>query len=58
MKRETIIGLVLLALFVAFTILGGQIANAIVFMVGCFAVGWKIPDVATLINRKFFSKEV
>lgn len=54
MKRETIIGVVLLALFVALVAVGGYAADRLVYMVGCFAIGWNIPDASAFINRKFF----
>lgn len=54
MKRETIIGVVLLVLFVALVAVGGYVADRLVYMVGCFAIGWNIPDASAFINRKLF----
>ena len=57
MKRETVIGLVLLTLFVAFAVVGGETAHWIIYMFGCFAVGWKIPDSAEFVDRILFRRK-
>jgi hypothetical protein len=60
MKPETYVGIVLLALFVAASVLAYEPFRQVVFMFGCFAVGWNIPNVSEfLVNywRRYVSKK-
>jgi len=56
MKRETIIGIALLLLLVAFASFGGEVASVAIYMLGCFTVGWNIPEVSQAIEQRFFER--
>lgn len=58
MKRETVIGIVLLALFVLAMALGGEVAYWVMYMLGCWMVGWNIPAASAAIEKILFKEPV
>lgn len=60
MKPETYVGIALLVLFlVAAVFADPMIFNQVTSMIGCFAVGWNIPNVSKFLVdyfRKYVAK--
>lgn len=56
MSRKTVIGLILFSLFVVASIVGGEAFHQLMYMIGCFAVGWNIPYAADLVERTLFKE--
>ena len=53
MKPQTYIGIVILGLFVLFTVVAFPIAKEVIYMFGCFAFGWNIPRMSELVYQLF-----
>ena len=53
MKTETYVGIALLILFVAATVFAYSVMEKVLYVIGCFTVGWMIPDVSKFIVRYF-----
>lgn len=53
MKPETYTSIALLVLFVVFTAVANPIAKEVLYIIGCFAVGWSIPTVSKTIVNQF-----
>lgn len=53
MKPETYVGIALLALFALATVFAYPVMQQVVYVIGCFAVGWNIPNVSKFVVNYF-----